>query len=182
MRPPYRCALPFIGLPLKYVAACAAASTALVILPSFAHGETPLDAYRRALQARDFETVGVWGSLSRFETRNAAILSLSMRDLQQIGVHSLTLVDVTVGAHKLRARVLPLPAYQATLKKDASSGLDADADSFIVFDPADPNQPVRLIGRGESLREALSVSDGERVGISQTRVRATPAANIKSGG
>lgn len=142
-----------------------------------ASAETPLEAYRRAVRANDVETVSVAGRIARFETPNVAQLSLSMQELQDRGIHSLDLVMLSFGPQRLRARLLSQAAYSATVdNRDARMSPDLEADSFLVFNAAAPAQPLRLVGTGTSLLEAINGSAGMPFEIRVTRVRATPSA------
>lgn len=162
------------------VSACVTALLVSAFALNTGYAETPLEAYRRAVRANDFETVSIAGRIVRFETPNVAQLSVSMRELQARGIHSLDLVALNAGSQRLRARVISQAAYAATVShRDARMTPDLEADSFLVFDAAALSQPLRLFGTGTSLIEALNGSDGMPFEIDVTRVRATPAAGIR---
>lgn len=164
------------------VPACAAALLVSTSVTNVASAETPLEAYRRAIRANDFETVSVAGRIARFETPNVAQLSLSMQELQDRGIHPLDMVTLSVGPQRLRARLLSQTAYSATVdNRDARMPPDLEADSFLVFNAAALAQPLRLVGTGTSLLEAINGSPGMPFEIRVTRVRATPAAGIREG-
>ena len=165
---------------VRVLASALGATVFAMSTASFA--ETPLEAYRRAVRANDMETVSIPGWVAQFETPNVARLSISTQDLQNSGLNSQDLVRVTAGAQQLRARLVTSTVFQQATNSDSKSAPDIEADSYIVFDPVNPSAFVRLVGTGSSLAEALHGTAGMRVEISLTRVRATPAAKIRSGG
>lgn len=162
--------------------ACAGLITALTVSIGSVKAETPLESYRRALRSNDFESVNVPGWVIKFETPNTALLSLSTMDLQAAGVNSLDLVFVAIGTQKLHARTLTSASYNAARNPDRKVAPESEADSYLIFDPADPHGFVRLVGTGSSLVEAVKGAEGMRIDIHLKRVRATPAAKFRSGG